>query len=175
MEKHDGIPRANVDIGNIRSGNGDRTALEGVVRGDWVVVHNRCGLGAGVDGIVHPACLAWLVERGLRFPCRESLNRRVAYYATVNRNGILRERWHMDNIKTKLGQGGRIVLPAEFREALGVNIGDELILSLKDDEVRVYTRRAAIKRAQGMLKHIAPGRSLVDELIQERRAEAARE
>jgi len=81
----------------------------------------------------------------------------------------------MDNIKTKLGQGGRIVLPAEFREALGVKVGDELILSLKDDEIHVFTRREAIKRAQGMLKHIAPGRSLADELIRERRAEAARE
>jgi AbrB family looped-hinge helix DNA binding protein len=82
----------------------------------------------------------------------------------------------MDNIKTKLGQGGRIVLPAEFREALGVKIGDELILSLKDDEIRVFTRRAAIKRAQGMFRHyIAEGRSLSDELIQERRAEAAKE
>ena len=81
----------------------------------------------------------------------------------------------MDNIKTKLGQGGRIVLPTEFREALGVKVGDELIVSLKYDEIQVFTRRAAIKRAQGMLKHIAPGRSLSDELIQERRAEAARE
>ncbi|MFP6636204.1 MAG: AbrB/MazE/SpoVT family DNA-binding domain-containing protein, partial [Dehalococcoidia bacterium] len=68
----------------------------------------------------------------------------------------------MDNIKTRLGQGGRIVLPAEFREALGVKVGDELILSLKDDEIHVFTRGAAIKRAQGMLKHIAPGRSLAD-------------
>ena len=81
----------------------------------------------------------------------------------------------MDNIKTKLGQGGRIVLPTEFREALGVKVGDELIVSLKDDEIHVFTRRAAINRAQGMLKHIAPGRSLADELIQERRAEAASE
>lgn len=81
----------------------------------------------------------------------------------------------MDRIKTKLGQGGRIVLPAQFRKTLGVKPGDELILALMDDEVRVFTRRAAIKRAQGMLKHIAPGRNLADELIQERRAEAARE
>ena len=82
----------------------------------------------------------------------------------------------MDNMKTKLGQGGRIVLPAEFRKALDVKIGDELILSLKDDEVRVFTRRAAIKRAQGMLRQYIPeGRNLADELIQERRAEAARE
>ena len=81
----------------------------------------------------------------------------------------------MDSVKTKLGQGGRIVLPAQFRKAMGVEPGDELILAMKDGEVRVFTRRAAIKRAQGMLKHIAPGRSLADELIQERRAEAARE
>ena len=100
---------------------------------------------------------------------------RIDDCAIGNGNGIFNKRWQLDNIKTKLGQGGRIVLPAEFREALGVKTGDELILSLKDDEVRVYTRRAAIKRAQGMLKHIAPGRSLADELIQERRAEAARE
>ena len=81
----------------------------------------------------------------------------------------------MDSIKTKVGQGGRIVLPAEFRKAMGVKPGDEVILAFKDGEVRVFTRQMAIKRGQGMLKHIAPGRSLADELIQERRAEAARE
>ena len=58
---------------------------------------------------------------------------------------------------------------------MGIKPGDEVILALKDDEVRVITRQAAIKRAQGMLKHIASSRSLADELIQERRAEATRE
>ena len=128
-----------------------------------------------MDGIVHPVCLTWLVDRGLGFVAVSRPTGRWDGYAIVNRNGIIIARWHIDNIKTKLGQGGRIVLPAEFREALGVKVGDELILSLKDDEIHVFTRRAAIKRAQGMLKHIAPGRSLADELIQERRAEAARE
>ena len=82
----------------------------------------------------------------------------------------------MYSIKTKLGQGGRIVLPAEFRKAMGIKPGDEVILSMKEGEVRVTTRQAAIKRAQGMLRQYIPeGRSLSDELIQERRAEAARE
>ena len=81
----------------------------------------------------------------------------------------------MDSIKTKVGQGGRIVLPVEFRKAMGIKPGDEVILAFKDGEVRVFTRQMAITRAQGMLKHIAPGRSVADELIQERRAEAARE
>ena len=81
----------------------------------------------------------------------------------------------MDQMMTKLGQSGRIVLPAKFRKAMGVKPGDDLILRLEDGELRIFTRRQAIKRAQGMLKHIAPGRSLSEELIQERREEAARE
>ena len=82
----------------------------------------------------------------------------------------------MNNVKTKVGQGGRIVLPAEFRKAMGIKPGDEVILALMDGEIRVITRQSAIKRAQGMLRQYIPeGRSLSDELIQERRAEAARE
>ena len=81
----------------------------------------------------------------------------------------------MEIKKTKVGKGGRIVLPAHFRKVLGVKPGDELILSLRDGELRIFTPRQAIKRAQGMLKHLAPGRSLSEELIKERRAEAARE
>ena len=82
----------------------------------------------------------------------------------------------MDSVRTKVGQGGRIVLPAEFRKAMGIKPGDEVILAMKDGEVRVFTRQAAIKRAQGMLRRYIPeGRSLSDELIQERRAEAAGE
>ena len=81
----------------------------------------------------------------------------------------------MSTTVVKIGQGGRIVLPAQIRKALGVTTGDDLILALSDGEVRMFTRREAIRRAQGMLKHLAPGRSLVDELIAERRAEAANE
>ena len=81
----------------------------------------------------------------------------------------------MSTVVVKIGQGGRIVLPAPFRKALGVKTGDDLILSLRDGEVRIFTRQQSIRRAQGMLKHLAPGRSLVDELIAERRTEAANE
>ena len=48
----------------------------------------------------------------------------------------------------KIGRGGRIVLPAQIRKALGVTTGDDLILSLRDGEVRMFTRREAIRRAQ---------------------------
>jgi hypothetical protein len=43
---------------------------------------------------------------------------------------------------------------------------------LKTAKSPVERRRAAIDRTRGVLTHLAPGRSLVDELIAERRSEA---
>lgn len=81
----------------------------------------------------------------------------------------------MTEVRTRVNQNGRIVLPAEFRKALGVNIGDEVLLRLQDDEVRITTQRLRIRRAQERArKYLKPGVSLVDELIAERR-QAARD
>ncbi|MCH8282055.1 MAG: AbrB/MazE/SpoVT family DNA-binding domain-containing protein [Chloroflexi bacterium] len=82
----------------------------------------------------------------------------------------------MSTIVVKIGQGGRIVLPAQIRKALGVTTGDDLILDLSDGEVRMFTRREAIRRAQGLVRSYFPeGRMLSEELIRERKIEAARE
>jgi AbrB family looped-hinge helix DNA binding protein len=76
----------------------------------------------------------------------------------------------------KLSEGGRVVIPAEVRRALEVREGDSLVLELKDGEVRLYSRREQLRRAQALFRQYIPeGVSLVDELIAERRAEAARE
>jgi AbrB family looped-hinge helix DNA binding protein len=78
----------------------------------------------------------------------------------------------MPEVKTKLAEGGRIVIPAEYRQALGLRTGDSVILRLEDGEVRIFTPRQAIKRAQAIVRRYIPeGRSLSDELIAERRAE----
>ena len=82
----------------------------------------------------------------------------------------------MSVVSTRLTKGGRIVIPAEFRRELGLETGDEVILRLVDSEVRIRTRREAIKQAQAIVrKHVKKGRSLVDELKRERQAEAKRE
>ena len=82
----------------------------------------------------------------------------------------------METVATKLGKSGRLVLPAHFRRALGIETGDELISALDEGELRIFTRAKAIKRAQGLVRGYIPGgRSLVDELIEERRTESARE
>ena len=82
----------------------------------------------------------------------------------------------MAAIKTKLGKGGRVVIPAEYRKRLGIEPGDEIIVSFKDGEIKITTVREAVRRAQEIVRRFVPeGVSLVDELIQERRREAARE
>jgi AbrB family looped-hinge helix DNA binding protein len=78
----------------------------------------------------------------------------------------------MTQVKTKLAEGGRIVIPVEYREALGLHVGDEVILRLDDGEVRIFTPSQAIKYAQDLLRPYLPqGRSLSEELIAERRLE----
>ena len=82
----------------------------------------------------------------------------------------------MSTIVVKIRQGGRIVLPAQIRKALGVTTGDDLILALSDGEVRMFTRREAIRRAQDLVRSYFPeGRMLSEELIRERKIEADRE
>ena len=78
----------------------------------------------------------------------------------------------MNEVKTKLAEGGRIVIPAAYRQALGLHVGDEVILRLEDGEVRIFTRYQAIRRAQELVRRYIPEeRSLADELIAERRLE----
>lgn len=81
----------------------------------------------------------------------------------------------MSEIKTKLGEGGRLVIPAEYRKALGLKPGDEVVLVLEEGEVRLLTLRRAIQRAQALVRRYIPeGRRLTEELLQNRREEAVR-
>ena len=76
----------------------------------------------------------------------------------------------MEWIKTTIAEGGRVVIPAEFRKSLGLKAGEVVMVSLEDGEIRIQSLREAIRRAQEMVREVVPeGRSLVDELIAERR------
>jgi AbrB family looped-hinge helix DNA binding protein len=71
---------------------------------------------------------------------------------------------------------GRLVLPAEVRERLGLKPGDRLILTLEaDDSLRLVSPRTQIREARGLYADLAAGRHLVDELLAERRQEADEE
>ena len=69
-----------------------------------------------------------------------------------------------------------MVIPAEFRKTLGVGPGDQVVVDLKDGDLRVRSLDAVIERAQALVRRYVPDEvSLADELIEDRRAEAARE
>lgn len=78
--------------------------------------------------------------------------------------------------RAKITQGGRIVIPSEFRKALGVTCGDELVLTLEDESVRLTSLSAEIALAQRTARRFIPsGTMLSEELIADRRRESARE
>ncbi len=76
-------------------------------------------------------------------------------------------------VTTTVAEGGRIVIPASYRRALGVRPGDEIVLRFEDGEVRITSRVQARRRAREYVRSLVPkGESMVDELIRERRASA---
>jgi antitoxin PrlF len=76
----------------------------------------------------------------------------------------------------RIGSNGRFVIPSEVRRMLGVEEGDELLVRVVDDEIRITTPEAAIARAQRIVRRYVPAHhSLVDELISERCEEGTQE
>jgi len=81
----------------------------------------------------------------------------------------------MTTVSVKVEKNGRILIPAELRRKLGIKEGEsEVVLQVDDDNVlQVSTRRRALKRLQHKLRNYTG--NLADELIAERRSEAAKE
>ncbi len=75
-----------------------------------------------------------------------------------------------------IGDKGRLVIPAAIREALNLQPGDRIEMYVENHELHLSAQHNRIARAQERArKLIQPGRSIVDELIAERRAEALAE
>ena len=71
---------------------------------------------------------------------------------------------------------GRVVIPASFRSALGLKVGDEVDLRIEDNEIRISTLQNRLERSrQRLRKFVKPGRKLAAELIAERREAGRRE
>lgn len=84
----------------------------------------------------------------------------------------------MPSTAVQVSQGGRIVIPVEIRQKMGVCIGDQVLLSWSDDvhELRIATRKQRLQHAVDLVKRYATiTDSVVDELISDRRRAAADE
>jgi AbrB family looped-hinge helix DNA binding protein len=80
-----------------------------------------------------------------------------------------------EETRTRVNENGRVVIPSSFRKALGIEVGDEVVLRIEDDELRITTQQRRIQRAQRRARQKLKGVSLVDELLAERRTAANRE
>jgi AbrB family looped-hinge helix DNA binding protein len=78
--------------------------------------------------------------------------------------------------QSKIDKSGRIVLPADVRAALGVSEGDSVLVVHEGQSVEIVTSKQAVRPAQDYFMKLAPpDLCMSDELIRERREEAARE
>jgi AbrB family looped-hinge helix DNA binding protein len=74
-----------------------------------------------------------------------------------------------------IGERGRLVLPSAVRRELDLKPGTHMLLSTEEDgslQLRPY--RAVAAQNRGLLRDLSGG-SMVDELLTERRREAAQE
>ncbi|MEW6131495.1 MAG: AbrB/MazE/SpoVT family DNA-binding domain-containing protein [Acidobacteriota bacterium] len=82
----------------------------------------------------------------------------------------------MEQITAKLTEGGRLVIPSGIRKEMNLAIGDEVVMIRRGNELVILSRKEAVRKAQALVrKKVKPGRSLVNELLSERKEESARE
>jgi AbrB family looped-hinge helix DNA binding protein len=79
-------------------------------------------------------------------------------------------------VRVRVSEKGRLVIPAQFREAMGIEPGDVVEMRLEENELRIATRAQRLREVRRRMKNIlGPGRSLAEELIAERREAAGDE
>lgn len=81
---------------------------------------------------------------------------------------------HTD-FQIRLGDRGRLVLPAELRRAMGIEPGDEVVARFDGEAVRLISRHQLARNARGSMARLAPDRDLLSELLAERHDEASAE
>jgi AbrB family looped-hinge helix DNA binding protein len=78
--------------------------------------------------------------------------------------------------RARIEAKGRIVIPAAFRSALALKVGDEIDLRIEDNEIRISTLQSRLAKSRQRLRtFVKPGRLLSDDLIAERRRAAMNE
>ncbi len=80
-------------------------------------------------------------------------------------------------VTTRLGAGGRVVIPSSWRRRHGLRPGSSVtLIENSDGDLVLTTPLAALQNLQALVRrHVPEGVSLVDELLTERRAEAERD
>ena len=82
----------------------------------------------------------------------------------------------MEHHRVQIASNGRMVLPARLRQQLNVEGGGLLIIREDEGRLVLESLEDAVRRAQALVRRYAPSaQGVTDELLAERRADAARE
>lgn len=82
----------------------------------------------------------------------------------------------MTAVRVKMGTNGRLVVPAGLRKEIGLADGRSVLLEAVKGELRVRPMEGVVQHAQDRLrKFLGDKKSLSEDLIADRRAEAGRE
>jgi AbrB family looped-hinge helix DNA binding protein len=65
----------------------------------------------------------------------------------------------------KIGEGGRVIIPAKYRKALNLHTGDELILQLEDGELRLFHQLNALQKLRSLAKATSKQKNHIDDFI----------
>ena len=89
-------------------------------------------------------------------------------------NMYFSKRIKMLDMRTKIGAGGRVIIPSVIREKLHLSVGDEVIIHVKEEELYITTTDHALRKIREKVKKNRQEKvSLVDELLAVRRTEAS--
>ena len=76
----------------------------------------------------------------------------------------------------RLAEGGRVVIPSEVRDRLGMEVGSTLVMTVEGDHATLASAKAARVRARRRVqRYVRSGESLSRELMGDRKREAASE
>lgn len=82
----------------------------------------------------------------------------------------------MELIKSRIDKTGRLVIPSQYRKALHLTAGQEVMLRLEDGEMHVCLFKQAAERARELiLSYNTDNNDLLDMLVQQRRDDIKKE
>ena len=85
----------------------------------------------------------------------------------------------MFSVKTQIGEGGRVIVPASIRRQLHWSIGDDVILTVDGNNVSITNADHALQMLQARVKSFRQSQSsdvnLLNDLIESRRLESQNE
>ena len=83
----------------------------------------------------------------------------------------------MNTVKGRVSESGRLSIPAEFRKAVGLEHGGDVVIELVGREIRIRTIDEVVAQAKAIARRLTAGKpdASVDAFLAERRRETHHE